>query len=268
MNSRVSTLQSRAGRVRMRRYAVVAVVMLLALADSACSTAGNTSPGATTTPSAPAATDAAGKPIIRPRCAAAAQGLYMHAAGPTTPIPVLLLGDGPRGVVVGAQANGGICQMLPFRLELISKGYHVAVFDWGRPYNEAMVAATRALIAAGATKVVLGGFSRGALVALGVAPSLGSPIAGVFSVSGGPSSTQGFDTVASPSQFSGPIPLVGSEGDPLFPAATTEAIAAGPTGPGTGLIIPGSDHALGLLRGPDAERVQAALDRFLVEVLP
>jgi dienelactone hydrolase len=168
--------------------------------------------------------------------------------------------------------------MLPFGRDLASKGYHVAVFDWTTPYGDAMAAATGALIADGATKVVLGGFSRGALVGLGVAPLLessavagrgmtGSPIAGVFSVSGGPSSSEGFATVASLSQFRGPILLVGSVDDPLFPAATTAAIAEAHTGPETVLSLPGSSHALALLRGPDAARVQAAVDQFLDEVL-
>ena len=229
---------------------------------------GKTSPSAASTPSAPVPTDAAGEPIIFPFCAEPGEGTYLHASGPTRLTPVLLLGKGPRGVVVGGQANGSICQVLAFGRELVSKGYHVAIFDWTRPLSEAMAAATGALIADGATKVVLGGFSRGALVALGVAPSLGSPIAGVFSVSGGPSSDEGFATVASLSQFRGPILLVGSVDDRLFPAATTAAIAAAHTGPETVLTIPGSSHALGLLRGADAARVQAALDQFLVQVLP
>jgi pimeloyl-ACP methyl ester carboxylesterase len=273
MKTWIAGQQPRADRPRISRYVAAAALITLVLADAGCSaqsqpTPGNTSPATLSTPSAPVATDAAGDPIIRPRCAEPGDGEYQHAAGPTLLTPVLVLGQGPRGVVVGAQANGGICQVLPFGRELVSKGYHVAVFDWTRPYNEAMVAATQALIAAGATKVVLGGFSRGALVGLGVAPSLGSQIAGVFSVSGGPSAEEGFDTVASVSAYSGPILLVGSVDDPLFPKATTDAIAAAHIGPETVLTVPGSGHALALLRGPDGARVRAALDEFLAEVLP
>jgi pimeloyl-ACP methyl ester carboxylesterase len=254
-----------------RRVASVLVV-LLALSGGGCSPGPDPVPSAgpgTTSPavSTPVPTDAAGEPIIRPYCAEPGEGRYLHAAGPTRLTPVLLLGEGPRGVVVGGQANGDICQMLPFARELVGKGYHVAVFDWTRPYSEAMAAATGALIAEGATKVVLGGFSRGALVGLGVAPSLGSPIAGVFSVSGGPSSSEGFATVDSLSQCRGPILLVGSVDDRLFPGATTAAIAEAHTGPETVVTVPGSDHALALLRGPDAARVQAALDQFLADAL-
>ena len=268
--------QPSADRPRTSGRVAAVLVVLLVLAGAGCSPASDPGPSgspattspAASTPSTPVPTDAAGEPIIHPRCAEPGEGSYLHAAGPTRLTPVLLLGQGPRGVVVGGQANGDICQMLPFGRELVSKGYHVALFDWTRPYSEAMAAATAALIAEGATKVVLGGFSRGALVGLGVAPSLGSPIAGVFSVSGGPSSAEGFATVASLSQFHGPILLIGSVDDPLFPDATTAAIADAHTGPETVLTVPGRDHALALLRGPDAARVQAFLDQFLVQLLP
>jgi dienelactone hydrolase len=178
------------------------------------------------------------------------------------------MGEGPRGVVVGAQANGGICQTLPFGRELVAKGYHVALFAWGTPpYSAAMSAATEALVGDGATKVVLGGFSRGALVGLGVARSLGQQIGAVFSVSGGPSPDEGYPTVASLSTFRGPILLIMSEEDSVFPAGTTAAIAAAHAGPETVLIVPGAAHALALLDGPDAGRVRAALDAFLTKVL-
>jgi dienelactone hydrolase len=256
--------RSHTGRPRTRaRLASVAMVVLMLAAVGCSSATDPTSAGGPGTSAV--ATDAVGRPIIRPRCTEPDEGRYLHAAGHTRVTPVLLLGTGPRGVVVGAQANGGICQMLEFGRELVGKGYHVAVFDWTSPYDEAMMTATAALVAEGAEKVVLGGFSRGALVGLGVAPSLGSPIVGVFSVSGGPSAPEGFGTIESLSMFQGPILLIGSENDPLFPAATTQSIAAAHAGPETVLIVPGSSHALALLSGPDASRVQASLDEFLVQ---
>lgn len=224
-------------------------------------------PPAASTPSAAVSTDAAGRPIVPPGCAAPGEGRYLHADGPSGVTPVLVLGQGTRGVVVGAQANGGICQVLPFGRELVGKGYHVVVFDWSTPYGEAMTTATKVLITEGATKVVLGGFSRGALVGLGIAPSLGPPIVGVFSVSGGPSASEGFPTVDSLSKFRGPILLISSQDDPVFPVGTSAAIAAAHAGSETVLVVPGQAHALALLRGADATRVQAALDAFLGQVL-
>jgi hypothetical protein len=260
---------------RQRSTAVLAVLLVLAAGCSTPSGAesegglGRTSPA--TAPSSAVPTDAAGDPLVRPSCAEPGEGTFLHAKGAGARLTsVLLLGRGSRGVVVGAQANGGICQVLPFARELVGKGYHVAVFDWIRSqYGDDMTSATRALIADGAVKVVLGGFSRGALVGLGIAPSLGSPVVGVFSVSGGPSAAEGFGSVAALSGFPGPILLVGSVGDPVFPpAATTDAIAAAHAGPETVLTVPGNEHALALLRGPEGPRVQAAIDAFLVQVLP
>lgn len=218
-------------------------------------------------PSPPPPTDAAGQPIVRPACTEPGEGRYRHVPGPTAIASVLILGSGPRGVVVGAQANGGICQTLAFGRLLAGRGYRVALFDWGTPYAETMVTAAKALLSDGASHVVLGGFSRGALVALGVAPALGAKVVGVFSVSGGPSASEGFPTTASLSRYPGPILLVGSADDALFPRLTTEAIAKEHTGPETVLVVPGSAHALGLLDGADGARVQAAIELLLNQAL-
>jgi len=252
-----------------------AAVFLLAAAGCAHTDGRATadpSPSATTTPapltpSPPAPTDAAGNPIVRPPCSAPAEGRYLHVPGPKVIASVLILGDGPRGVVVGAQANGSICQTIAFGRLLTRQGYRVALFDWQDPYAETMITATKALIADGASKVVLGGFSRGALVALGVAPALAPKVAGVFSISGGPSATEGFPTVASLSRYSGPILLVSAADDAVFPKGTTEAIAKAHDGSETVLVVPGSAHALGLLDSSDGPRVQAAIDLFLRRTL-
>ncbi|MFI6317501.1 alpha/beta hydrolase [Nonomuraea sp. NPDC050556] len=209
-------------------------------------------------PAAPAAAPKASA-VPTPFCVEAGEGRYADG--------VLILGKGDRGIVAGAQANGGVCQMLPFAREMAAKGYRVAVFDWKQPYDQAMAAATRALVADGAGKVVLGGFSRGALVGLGVAPTLGKEVVGVFSVSGGPSPSEGFATIESVSGFDGPILLISSEEDRVFPAGTNRRIAAAHNGPETVLMLPGSLHALSLLDGPDKARVRKALDDFLTSVL-
>ena len=249
------------------RMLLSAAVLLFVMA--ACASPGPTTadrptqpPPTTVTP-----TDAAGKPIVRPSCAASDGGSYLHATGPGGLTPVLLLGSGARGVVVGAQANGGICQLLPFARTLVANGYHVAVFDWTQPYAEAMTTAVRTLLTDGATRVALGGFSRGALVGLGIAASIGPAAVGVFSVSGGPSSSEGFPTIASLSTYQGPILLISGETDRVFPPGTSAAIADAHEGDETVLLVPGSAHALALLDGADGAKVRRALDDFLTRVL-
>jgi pimeloyl-ACP methyl ester carboxylesterase len=178
-----------------------------------------------------------------------------------------LLGTGPRGIVLGAQANGDICQMLPIAERQQARGYHVAVFNWTTDYAADMSQATRALLAAGARRVVVGGFSRGALVGLGVAPRLGPRVVGVISISGGPSPSEGFPTIRSLAGYPGPILLVSSKNDPVFPPGTSAAIEAAHHGPETLLVVPGSEHALALLEGPSARRIYTAIDSFLAGVL-
>jgi pimeloyl-ACP methyl ester carboxylesterase len=181
-------------------------------------------------------------------------------------VPVLILGNGRRGVVVGAQANGGICQTIPFARELAARGYHVAVFEWREPNSAAMAAATTALADAGAQRIVVGGFSEGAVIGLGEAPQLGPRVIGVMSISGGPSPADGYPTVQSVSNFRGPLLLISAKDDPVFPPGTSQAIAARHAGPEDLLVVPGSDHALALLDGEHAQEVRAAIYRFLARV--
>jgi pimeloyl-ACP methyl ester carboxylesterase len=243
------------------------LTVLLLLCAAGC---GSATPAATpaATPSAPQSgpTDAVGQPIIRPDCLPHKGGVYLHQLTQHhSTTPVYLLGSGPHGVVLGAQANGDICQVLDVAQGIAGKGYHVAIFDWTVSYADDMRAAARALLAHGARRLVLGGFSRGALVALGVAPNLGASIAGVISVSGGPSASEGFPTIASLARFRGPVLLVSSQADPVFPPGTSRAIAAAhaPAGANEMVIVPGQEHALALLAGPYGRRIQAAIDAFL-----
>jgi pimeloyl-ACP methyl ester carboxylesterase len=172
---------------------------------------------------------------------------------------------------VGAQANGDICQTLPFGQRLAEQGYRVALFDWSgmsTAYSRDLVAATEELRAAGATEIVVGGFSRGALVALGAAASLGRGITGVFAVSGGPSPGEGFGSIRSLSTFPGPVLLIAARQDPVFPHGTNQRIAAAhrPRGASTVVTVPGGAHALALLE-ESRPAVERAIDGFLPDRL-
>jgi pimeloyl-ACP methyl ester carboxylesterase len=251
------------------RVRVLACVMAgTAVVISGCSTASAPSPvNSTTTTTTAAAGTGAPSSAAGPSCGVAIAGRHRYLPSPPAANAILLLGSGRRGLVLGAQANGDICQVLPFAERERARGYHVAVFDWGSDYAVDMSRATRALLAAGAHQVVVGGFSRGALVALGVAPRLGRRVVGVISISGGPSAIEGFPSIPSLSAYRGPILLVSSKEDPVFPLGTSAAIAAAHRGPEKLLVVPGSDHALALLNGRYARRIYAAIDSFLARVL-
>ena len=246
-----------------------ALVVIL-FAGSACSRT-SAPPRANSSAPTPAATAASPQSSpAGPSCAAAITGRRRYLPSPPARNAVLLLGTGPRGIVFGAQANGDICQVLPIAQRFARRGYHVAVFDWNidnTDYGADMAQATRALLADGARRVVLAGFSRGALVALGVAPKLGPRISGVISISGGPSPSEGFPTIRSLAAFHGPILLVSSKYDSVFPPGTSASIAAVHHGPATLVVVPGSEHALQLLDGPYSHRINTAINAFLARVL-
>jgi len=258
-----------ARRSPLKRLSVLGCALAaIVFAGSGCSLTSSPSHANSSDPALPA-TATSPSPAGAPYCGAIT-GRHRYLASPPARNAVLLLGTGPRGIVLGAQANGGICQVLPTAQQLARRGYHVAAFDWSidnTNYAADMTSATRALLADGARRVVLGGFSRGALVALGVAPRLGPRIAGVISISGGPSPSEGFPTIRSLAAFRGPILLVSSKTDPVFPPGTAAAIAAAHHGPNTVLMLPGNEHALQLLDGPHSQRINSAIDAFLARLL-
>lgn len=246
------------------RSALLAAVAVVAAA--ACGSAAH-GPGGSAGSAVPTSSGSSSAAIERPSCVGPHEGVYLEQpAGPGINIPVLILGKGPRGVVVGAQANGDICDTVDFARELAGHGYHVAIFDWEQPYSDAMAAATTALANAGALKIVVGGFSRGAVIGLGAAHQLGPRVVGVMAVSGGPSESEGYPTLRSESTFPGPILLICSRDDWVFPKGTCPAIAALHKGPQVLLMLAGSDHAIVLLEDEHAGEVRAAIYRFLAQV--
>jgi pimeloyl-ACP methyl ester carboxylesterase len=74
-------------------------------------------------------------------------------------------------------------------------------------------------------------------------------------------------TIASLSRFHGPILLVCSAHDPVFPHGTSRAIAEAHHGRSLLLAVPGYAHALALLSGASGRRVESAIERFLVRRL-
>jgi len=259
---------ARATRVRVQWLAVAVVGAVIASCVLTSCSSGRPDaalPRSSTSPSPSTAVDGP----QRPYCLGSHTGRFLTPAyGPDAWDRILLLGSGPRGVVVGAQANGNLCQVLPFARRLVAHGYHVAVFDW-RPNSEnsaAMAAAARALTASGAERIVVGGFSRGAVIGLGVSPDLGRSVVGVMSVSGGPFAADGYPTIRSVSQFRGPLLLIAARLDRVFPQGTSKSIATRHRGHDDLLVVPGTEHALALLDGPHAGRVRAAILRFLARV--
>jgi len=156
------------GMTRIRVLGCVHAVT--AYAVSGCSnTSAPSRPSSSPTPTSATATSPQSS-LAGPSCGTPIPGRHRYLPSPPAANAILLLGTGPRGIVLGAQANGGICQILPTAQRLQARGYHIAVFDWGTDYATDMTRATHAVLSDGARRVILGGFSRGALVGLGIAP--------------------------------------------------------------------------------------------------
>src|SRR5262249_7229133 len=99
------------------RIVITSCATVFLLVAAGCGPAGGGSTGSSppprsaraassTSPTPAPPTDAAGQPVVRPGCVEPGEGHYRHVPGPTAIASVLILGSGPLGVVVGAQANG------------------------------------------------------------------------------------------------------------------------------------------------------------------
>ena len=257
-------------RQRKPRWTAVAGLLSSAVLVSGCSAVGMPTSGApsATTVAAPSLSPVH-TPVARARPWCLRAGERRHVVGFGRGLGsrwVAVLGRGPRGVVIGSQANGDVCQAIGLARAAAARGYRVAVFDWGRHYTASLASAVQVLRDAGASRIAVGGFSRGAVVALGAAPGLGADVTGVFSVSGGPSASEGYPSVASVSRYPGPLLLVAARQDPVFPHSTVHRIAARHDGEEQILLVPGDEHALALLDGEHGPVVRRALFTFLAGV--
>src|SRR5262249_5076540 len=158
----------------MTRRSPLKWLSVLGCALAAIVVAGSGRPPPPARPRAPSAAATAASPQpspAGPSCGVTITGRHRYLGSPPGRNAVLLLGAGPRGIVLGAQANGGICQVLPIAQQFARHGYHVAAFDWNTgnsDYGADMTRATHALLADGGRRGVLAGFSPGAPGAPGV----------------------------------------------------------------------------------------------------
>ena len=258
----------------IRRLAPVLTVLLLAgcagSSDPGASDGGTSTPSATS--SSPSASptrelDPNGFPLAdRPDCAADAGGDFVRATtSEGNGVAFLLLGTGTGGVVLGPQSDGDICQWLPYAQELATH-YRVALFDWKEPRAEVPLLAIEALRAAGAEKVVLAGASLGGAFALSEAHQVQPRLAGVLSF-GGELTLPGFDGRPGIRQWHGPLLQISSRDDAYFNSRNARQLRVLHPGPETILMLPGSDHGVAMLEGPEQQQVRSTVDRFLARVL-
>lgn len=228
-----------------------------------------------TTASTTPETTITGRAPVKHACAAAGAKEVSLRASDGVELRGLLIGDGPRGIVLGHQNLAELCSWFPFADELGLR-YSVLALDFrGFGSSEAapeghetdlpldVIAGIRYLQAHGARRIAVGGASMGGTAAVVAAADHPAGVVGVFTVSA-PTIFESMNALVAARELRAPG---------LFIAATDDDVATGaqllhdvaPVGSAELLIVPGSAHGT-LLVDLDPQ-VGQAIRRFLARVL-
>lgn len=220
-----------------------------------------------------AAAGAATERTIHPECVKAgdhAKTVFFRTSD-RVKLAGVLLGKGPKGVVLAHQSRGDLCWWLPFARTLARAGYHVLPFDF-RGYGESqrvnredlaadVAAAGQTLRLAGVKTVVYMGASMGGTASLAASARTPAP-AGVVSLSG-PSVYHNMDAAATVARVDVPLLLMAAKGDRGFSADQKTLYDAASTSDKQVALVAGFDHGVDLLTGRDRVRVKSLISAFL-----
>jgi dienelactone hydrolase len=173
----------------------------------------------------------------------------------------VVVGTGPRGIVLSHGSGGDLCEWLPYARELASAGYRVLSYDSRTllQIDREMAAAVEALRRTGATRVAVAGSSLGALAALTGAARLSDQPDAVISLSS-PDRVGSVDGVAAVHELHVPVLFVAEEEDQPFSDDARTLYAAAGSAERRLEIFPGGDHGVGMLRTP---AIRTLFDQFL-----
>jgi glucose/arabinose dehydrogenase/pimeloyl-ACP methyl ester carboxylesterase len=193
----------------------------------------------------------------------------------------VLLGRGPRAVVLAHQGGGGgadLCVWMPYARSLARSGYRVLAFDHrnfgssGGVGNLArlwrvdldVLGAIRLLRARGATAIVLAGGSLGGAAVIAAGAAAQPPVQGVASFAS-PTTFQRIDAVAAARNLRVPSLFLSADRDDGFPQAAQSLYDATPPGDKRLWIFPGTAHGAPVLRDP---AVKSTVDAWIRDRLP
>lgn len=242
--------------MRTRPLALSVVALPLLLAVSACD--------ATAEPAAegsePAATAAGPRAIDTPDCAP--EGARAVVAGTEDdPAIVVLLGEGPQGIVFAPQSGADYCQWADELARYAGEGYRVASFAWSEDGASAVEAAVGVLRGEGAEDVVLVGSSKGAGFVAGLADDLEPAPAGVIALSPGVE-VEGVDATSANSAYTGPLLVIASETDGSIRASESRQVARADD-PATYVELPGGAHGVAIFTTDAGPQVIEQMDAFI-----
>jgi pimeloyl-ACP methyl ester carboxylesterase len=188
---------------------------------------------------------------------------FWFRASDRTRLAGVVLGEGPRGLVLAHQGGGNLCNWFPYARSLARSGFHVIAFDF-RAYGASdipsaganvnrfdldVVAAVKILRKRGAKRVVLAGASLGATTVVVVAAQLQPPVNAVVSLSGS-LQVYNLDAGAAVRRLQVAALFVAAEDDPGFVGATRSLYADTAASDKQLVVLPQGGHGTSLLRLP------------------
>jgi pimeloyl-ACP methyl ester carboxylesterase len=193
----------------------------------------------------------------------------------------VLLGSGPRALVLAHQGGGGgddLCVWMPYARSLASAGYRVLAFDHrghgssGQASSVSrltrvdydVLGAIRLLRARGARAIVLAGGSLGGAAVIAAGAAATPPVQGVISFAS-PTSFGRVDALAAARNLHAPVLYLSADRDEGFPEAAQTLYDATPPGDKRIWVFPGTRHGAPVLR--DAA-VKGFVDGWIRDHLP
>ena len=167
------------------------------------------------------------------------------------PIVGVVMGSGPRGVVLAHASDENLCSWLPYARQLAASGHRVLAFDSapGVRVDLEIAAAVEAMRRTGSEHVIAGGASVGATGALIGSASLPLQPAAVVSLSA-PASYGPLRALRAVRRLHAPVFFAASEEDQPYANDAREMYAATPSGDRRLEIRPGAVHGERMLEDP------------------
>jgi pimeloyl-ACP methyl ester carboxylesterase len=163
----------------------------------------------------------------------------------------VVVGSGPRGVVLAHGQNLSFCEWLPYARELAATGYRVLAYNSrsGIRVDADIPATVEALRRTGSPHVIVMGSSAGAIAALIGSTALASAPAAVVSLSA-PASFGPLNALQAVTRLRAPTFFAASENNDPF-VGDARALYAASVAPDKRLeILPGAAHGSAMLSDP------------------
>ena len=187
----------------------------------------------------------------------------------------VLLGSGRTGIVLSHESNATLCNWLPFARVLAKAGYRVLAYDSRSAgasqlvlprsslkatyLHRDVIAGTKLLRARGAKRIVVAGASIGGTSSIIAAPSIGSSLAAVVSLSA-PATEDALNAVA---KVNVPTFFAAGRDDVDFAHDAQTFYDASPAAGKKIVIYPTGAHGTALLAGSQGAAARRALLDFL-----